>query len=111
MSSRLPPLLDAWIGNHVTHRSLNLTPQRRIEHAVAMREKHCLEILEEAIEEGTKPKFGYGIQILERLNTAQIDGAELAVVVKRLGKIAPLNSESVYHRLVTFLGLSPNLQR
>src|SRR6266513_6316589 len=75
-----------------------------------MREIHRLEIFEEAIEERAKPELRYCIEIIERLHAAEIDRAEVGVVVKRPGEIAPLNGESVYHRLVAFLGLSPNLQ-
>src|SRR5205809_3932512 len=76
-----------------------------------MREIHRLEILEEPIEERAKPQLRYCIEIIERLHAAEIDRAEVGVVVKRPGEIAPLHGESVYHRLVAFLGLSPNLQR
>src|SRR5215831_15565543 len=72
MSSRLPPLLDAWIGNHVTHRSLNFTPQRSTEYAVTMREIHCLEIFEEAIEKRAKPQLRHCIKIVEALHPAKI---------------------------------------
>src|SRR4030095_7200031 len=75
-----------------------------------MREKHRLEIFEEAIEERAKPELRYRIEIGKRLHAAKINRAELGVVVKRPGEIAPLNGESVYHRLVAFLGLSPDLQ-
>ena len=75
-----------------------------------MSEKHSLEIFEETIEERAKPELRYCIEIIERLHAAEIDRAEIGVVVKRPCEIAPLNGESVYYRLVAFLGLSPNLQ-
>src|SRR5438046_10560625 len=75
-----------------------------------MREKHRLEILEESIEERAKPQLRYRVEIGKGLHSAKIDRAELGVIVKRPGEIAPLNGESVYHRLVAFLGLSPDLQ-
>src|ERR1044071_6521157 len=76
-----------------------------------MRKIHRLEILEEAIEERAKPQLGYRVEIGKGLYAAKIDRAELGVIVKRPGEIAPLNSESVYHRLMALLGLSPDLQR
>ena len=76
-----------------------------------MREKHRLEILEEPIEERAKPQLRYRVEIGKGLHAAKIDRAELGAIVKRPGEIPPLNGESVYHRLVAFLGLSPNLQR
>src|SRR5213592_3289179 len=75
-----------------------------------MREKHRLEILEESIEERAKPQLRYRVEIGKGLHAAKIDRAELCVVVKRPGEITPLNGESVYHRLVAFLGLSSDLQ-
>src|SRR4030095_5933449 len=76
-----------------------------------MSEKHRLEIFEEPIKERAKPQLRYCVEIGKRLHAAKIDRAELGVIVKRPGEIAPLNGESVYHRLVPFLGLGPNLQR
>src|SRR6266480_5502969 len=76
-----------------------------------MRKIHRLKIFEEAIEEGAKPEFGNSVEVVERLHAAEINRTKLAIVVKRPGKIAPLDRESVYHRLVALLGLSPDLQR
>src|SRR4030095_15833751 len=76
-----------------------------------MREIHRLKIFEEAIEEGAKPELGNSVEVVERLHPAQINRTKVGIIMKRPGEIAPLNGESVYHRLVSFLGLSPNLQR
>src|SRR5437763_6607948 len=76
-----------------------------------MREIHRLEIFEEAIKKRAKPELRYCIEIIERLHAAEIDRAELAVVVKRPGEIAPLDRERIHGRLVPLFGLSPDLQR
>src|SRR5262245_10696174 len=62
---------------------------------------HAFEVFEEAVLEGTKPEFGNRIEIVERMHPAQMDCGKLAILVQCLGKIAPLNRESVYRRLAT----------
>ena len=61
-----------------------------------MREIHCLEIFEEPIQEGAKPEFGNGVEVIERLHAAKINCSELGVVVQRLGEVALVYSERVY---------------
>ena len=46
-----------------------------------MREIHCLEIFEEAIQERAEPKFGHPIQVIERLHAAM--GSVLRDAVER----------------------------
>src|SRR6476620_2970917 len=59
MFSGFPPLLQSWVGDEIAHCPLDLAPQGRTEHAVAIREIHCLEIFEEAIEERAESDFGH----------------------------------------------------
>ena len=74
-----------------------------------MREVHSLEDIDETIEEGTKSKFGNGVEIGERLHSAKEDCCGLSVVVQGLCQISPLHSESVDRRLSPFPGLRSNL--
>ena len=60
-----------------------------------MREIHSLEDIYEAIEEGAKPKFRYGVEVGERVHAAKKNCCGLGVVVQGLCQIAPLHSESV----------------
>ncbi len=60
-----------------------------------MREIHSLEDIYEAIEERTKPKFGYRVEIGQRMHAAKKNCGGLGVIVQGLGQIAPLHSESV----------------
>ena len=47
-----------------------------------MREIHSLEDVDETIEERAKPKFGYGVEIGERVHTAKKNCADLRVIVQ-----------------------------
>ena len=60
-----------------------------------------IKVFEETVLESTKSKFGNRIEIVERVHAAQMDRGKLAIFVQCLGKIAPLNRESVYRRLAT----------
>src|SRR3981081_4234110 len=95
MSPVLPQLLYTGISNQVVHRPFDRAPRRSGEDALAMREIHSLEDIDETIEERTKPKFGYGVEIGERLHSAKKDCCGLSVVVQGRCQIAPLLRESV----------------
>src|SRR5207245_11554645 len=77
--------------------------------ALAMREVHSLEDIDETIEEGTKSKFGNGVEIGERLHSAKEDCCGLSVVVQGRCQISPLHSESVDRRLPAFFCLLSDL--
>ena len=74
-----------------------------------MREIHSLEDIYEAIEERTKPKFGYRVEIGERMHAAKKNCCGLSVVVEGLCQIPPLHSESMDRRLPAFFCLLSNL--
>jgi hypothetical protein len=74
-----------------------------------MREIHSLEDIDETIEEGAKPKFGYGVEIGERVHAAKKNCCGLSVIVQGLCQIPPLHRESVDRRLPAFLGLLSDL--
>src|SRR5256884_5274949 len=95
MLSRFPPLLNARISNQIAHRPLDRAPRRSRQDALAMREIHSLEDIDEAIEEGAKPKFGYGVEVGERVHAAKKNCCGLSVIVQGLCQIPPLHSESV----------------
>src|SRR3981081_1493687 len=109
MSPVLPQLLYTGISNQVVHRPFDRAPRRSGEDALAMREIHSLEDIDEAIEERAKPKFGYGVEIGERLQPGKKNCCGLRLTVEGLCQIAPLLSESVDCRLPAFLGLFSDL--
>src|SRR6266700_1373681 len=74
-----------------------------------MREIHSLENIYETIEKRTKSKFGYRIEIGERVHAAKKNCCGLGVVVQGLGQISPLHSESVDRRLPAFFCLLSDL--
>jgi hypothetical protein len=74
-----------------------------------MREIHSLEDINETIEESAKSKFGYGIEIGERVHAAKKNCGGLSVVVQGPCKIPPLHGESVDGRLPAFFGLLSDL--
>src|SRR5437870_9000969 len=74
-----------------------------------MREIHSLEDIYETIEEGAKPEFGYGIEIVERVHAAKKNCCGLSVVVEGLCQIPPLHRESVDGRLPAFFCLLSDL--
>src|SRR5262249_16824423 len=109
MFPRLPPLAYARVGKKITHGSLDLAPQRWSEDAVAEREIHPLEVMEEAILKRAKSKFGRSIQIAERLYAAKVKRAELTAFMQGPREIAPLGSQSVHRRLASLLSLISDL--
>src|SRR5215469_14287370 len=109
MFPRCPPLAYAGVGEKITHGSLDLAPQWWSQNAVAEREIHSLEVMEEAILKRTKPNFGHRIQIAERLRAAKPKRAELTALMHGLCEIAPLHSQSVHRCLASLLGLSSDL--
>jgi hypothetical protein len=60
MSSRGPPLLQARISDEIGDGPLDLAPRRRREHAVAMREIHCLKVLKEPLKKALNLTFETG---------------------------------------------------
>ena len=73
MSPHIPPLLNARISNQVIHGPFDRAPRGSRKDALAMREVHSLKDIDQTIEEGAKPEFGYGIEIGERLQAAKKD--------------------------------------
>jgi hypothetical protein len=61
--------------------------------------------------ERAKAELGHGIEIVERLHTAQKKRGKLRVFVQRFGQIAPLYGESIHRRLAAFPGLLTKLDR
>ena len=111
MPARFPPLLEAGISEQICHGSLDLAPQLVRQNSILMREIHRLEIFEETIEEGAEPNSRNRIQVFERLQTAEINLAELSAVVEGFGQVAPLHSERIHRREPAFLRLLADLSR
>jgi hypothetical protein len=109
MFSRLPPLLQTWIGDEIAHRPIDFPPQLVAQNAVPVGKIHRLEILEETVEERAEPKFRQSIKIIERLHTAQENCAQLRIIVQRFSEIAPLDRQCIDRRLSPFLGLLSDL--
>ena len=59
----------------------------------------------------TEAKLGHGIEIMERLNTAQKKRRKLCIFMQGLGQLTPLHSESIHCRLAAFPGLFAQLDR
>src|ERR1700720_2068829 len=103
MLARLPPLRHAWVGEQVTHRPLNLIPRRSAEYITDSREIHPLEVLEETSKERAEPDFGHRVELVERLQAAKINRAELRAIVKGLHELTPLTCQSVYRSVASLL--------
>src|SRR5579864_5072163 len=71
VSPCFPPLLKAGIAQQVRHCSFDLAPQLVGKDSLLMGEIHCLEILEETIEERAEADLLNRIQFFERLQTAE----------------------------------------
>ena len=52
---------------------------------------HSLEVLEETVLKRAEAELGHGIEIMERLDTAQIKRRKFRVFVQRLGQLTPLH--------------------
>src|SRR5437016_14638546 len=74
-----------------------------------MRKIHSLEDIDQTIEERAKPKFGYRVEVGERLHAAKKNCCGLSVVVQSLCQIPPLHRESVDCRLPAFFCLLSDL--
>src|SRR5438552_19172087 len=74
-----------------------------------MREIHSLEDIYETIEERAKPKFGYRVEIGERVHATKKNCGGFGVVVQGSCQIPPLLSERVDRRLPAFLCLLSDL--
>ena len=109
--ARLPPLTHAVVGKEIAHRAFDLIPQLRTQYSFATRVIHAFEIFEETILKRAEAELRNGIEIVERVYTAQVDRGKLAVLVQCLGEISPLNRKSIPRLLTAFLGLLTELDR
>src|SRR6266699_517046 len=89
MSPGFPPLLNTRISNQIAHRPLDRAPRRFCQDALAMREIHSLEDIDETIEERAESEFGDSIEIGERAHPAKKNCCGLRVIVQGIRSDRP----------------------